>query len=380
MMDISKNKEQGARLGEAGLNSANNYIAIMAGGIGSRFWPKSRESLPKQFLDILGTGQTLIQATYERFKRIVAEDHIYIITGENYVDLVKEQLPGIQDFQIVAEPARRNTGPCVAYIAHKLYDLNPQANFVVAPSDHLITETEEFARVIQKGLAFANKYDELVTLGIRPTRADTGYGYIQYLDEVSDKGEGVYKVKTFTEKPSFEIAKTLLESGDFLWNAGIFIWSAPSIIRSFERYQSELNDLFVAGYGRYNTAAEADFIVDAYAQCKNISIDYAIMEYADNVCVIPASFGWSDLGTWTSLWEQSERDRLGNAAKGNVIFYDSTHCLAVGNGKKMIVIQGLEECCIVDTEDVLLICKLADEQKIKEINMDIKHLKGKVFS
>lgn len=360
-------------------NADNNYIAIMAGGIGSRFWPKSRQSLPKQFLDILGTGQTLIQMTYERFKKIVAEDHIYIVTGENYVDLVKEQLPTIQDFQIVAEPARRNTGPCVAYMAHKLYAINPQANFVVAPSDHLILEPQKFAEAINKGLDFANKYDKLVTLGIRPTRPDTGYGYIQFLEE-NKPAEGVHKVKTFTEKPSLEIARTLLESGDFLWNAGIFIWSVASIIKAFGDYQSEINDLFKAGYGRYNTALEAAFIANAYAQCKNISIDYAIMEYANNVCVIPASFGWSDLGTWTSLWEQSERDPLNNAAKGNVVFYDSTSCLAVGSKEKLIVIQGLEECCIVDTEDVLLICKLADEQKIKDINMDIKHLKGKVFS
>ncbi len=356
---------------------SNNYIGIMAGGIGSRFWPQSRQKRPKQFLDILGTGKTLIQSTYERFKKIVPEDHIYIITGQNYVALVKEQLPTIQDHQIIAEPSRRNTGPCVAYMAHKLHALNPQANFVIAPSDHLITEEDVFATAINKALQFANSYDSLVTLGIRPTRPDTGYGYIQYLDN-SEKNE-IYRVKTFTEKPSYEIAKTFLESGDFLWNSGIFIWSVGSILAAFAKYQPDINDLFKEGTDLYNTPQETAFIENTYAQCRNISIDYAIMEYANNVFVIPASFGWSDLGTWTSLWEKYPKDYANNSVADNVLLYDSAGCMVMAPDKKLVIVQGLEDCCVVDTEDVLLICKLADEQKIKDINAEVKRIKGKEY-
>lgn len=355
------------------------YVAIMAGGIGSRFWPKSRIKQPKQFLDILGIGKTLLQSTYERFCKIVPSDHIYIVTGEIYSDLIKEQLPDIQDFQIVAEPMRRNTAPCVAYIAHKLQAKDPNAVFVVAPSDHLILETDAFVSVVRKALDFAAQNDVLVTLGINPTRPHTGYGYIQY-DEDTER-EGVYKVKTFTEKPSYDLAKTFLDSGDFLWNSGIFIWDVRCIVKAFELYQGDMNDLFLDGKGVYNTSEEKDFIASAYSQSKSISIDYAIMEHAENVQVIPASFGWSDLGTWMSLWEKHAKDENGNAFQGNnVMMYDSENCMVVAPKDKLVIVQGLQDYCVVDSGDVLMICNIEDEEKIKEMSRDAAKQKRERYS
>lgn len=358
----------------------NFYVAIMAGGIGSRFWPKSREHYPKQFLDILGTGQTLIQATYERFKAIVPEDHIYIVTGEAYKELVKEQLPTVQDFQIVAEPKRCNTGPCVAYIAHKLSAKDPNATFVVAPSDHLVTDTPTFVEVVQKGLTFAAKNKVLLTLGIKPHRPHTGYGYIQY-DDDKQAETGIYEVKTFTEKPSKEIAQTFFESGDFLWNSGIFIWSASTIIRSFAEFQPDVYHIFQEGNDQYNTPAESSFIAKAYEKTKSISIDYAIMEHAKNVLVIPTSFGWSDLGTWLSLWEKHPKDYLNNSLhEGNVVTYDCTDCIVKVPKNKLVVLQGLEQYCVVDTNDVLLVCRMDNDKLIKSITGDIqKRADGKKY-
>lgn len=358
-------------------DNSNFYVAIMAGGIGSRFWPQSRVHRPKQFLDILGTGKTLIQMTYERFTKIVPESHIYIITGEMYVEEMKNQLPTIQDFQIVAEPARRNTGPCVAYIAYKLAAINPKATFIVAPSDHLILEHEAFSNCIYTALDFAESQDALVTLGIKPHRPDTGYGYIQYLDD-EPSGE-LYKVKTFTEKPNLELAQAFLKSGDFLWNSGIFIWNVQQIIAAFRNHAGEISELFEVENPSeiYNTDKETEFVHKAYSLCKNISIDYAIMEHAENVHVLPSSFGWNDLGTWTSLWENHEKDYFDNAVEGeNVMVYDTQNCVIMTNSNdKMIVVQGLEGYCVVDTEDVLMICRMKDEQKIKQINNDIKKSK-----
>ena len=355
------------------------YVAIMAGGIGSRFWPKSRIKQPKQFLDILGVGKTLLQSTYERFCKIVPSDHIYIVTGEIYADLVKEQLPDIQDFQIVAEPMRRNTAPCVAYIAHKLQAKDPNAVFVVAPSDHLILETDTFVSVVKKAVDFAAQNDVLVTLGMKPTRPHTGYGYIQYDEDIET--EGIYKVKTFTEKPSYDLAKTFLDSGDFLWNSGIFIWDVRCIIKAFELYQNDMNDLFLDKNGIYNTAEEHDFIAAAYSQSKSISIDYAIMEHADNVQVIPASFGWSDLGTWMSLWEKHEKDKKGNAYQGNnVMMYDSENCMVVAPKDKLVIVQGLQDYCVVDSGDVLMICNIENEKKIKEMSRDVAKRKRERYS
>lgn len=357
----------------------NQYVAIMAGGIGSRFWPQSRVSFPKQFLDILGTGKTLIQSTYERFKQIVPEDHIYIVTGIPYVDLVKQQLPSIQNEQIVAEPARKNTGPCVAYIAHKLAARDPKATFVVAPSDHLITEEQDFKTAIQQALQFAATDEVLVTLGILPHRPDTGYGYIQY-KEGEEPEKDIFKVKTFTEKPSLEIARTFLDSGDFLWNSGIFIWQAQSIIQAFQRFQPEINDLFKEGKALYNTPDEATFIKRVYGECKNISIDYAIMEDANNVYVRPSRFGWSDLGTWNSVWKQSPKDYLGNVTNSEeTLLYNAVNCLVQAPKGKLVVIQGLENFFVVDTKDALLICRADQEQAVKKIHGDIKRKKGEQY-
>ncbi len=359
-------------------NNEHAYVAIMAGGVGSRFWPASREAHPKQFLDILGTGQTLIQTTYERFKKIVPEDHIYIVTGEQYRSTIHEQLPNIQDFQIVAEPFRRNTGPCIAYMAHKLAAKDSQATFIVAPSDHLILDTDQFETVVRKGLTFAAENDVLVTLGLQPTRPHTGYGYIQYDDE--QHHEGIYKVRTFTEKPSYEIAKTFIDSGDFLWNSGIFIWDVNSIIDAFRSHQPDINELFGDIKEAYNSPKEKAAIAKAYSLSKNISIDYAIMEYANNVHVIPASFGWSDLGTWTSLWELHEKDAKGNAFQGNnVMVYESENCLVSAPKDKLVILQGLDDYCIVDTGDVLMICRMEEEQKIKQINYDVRKGKGDLY-
>lgn len=360
------------------MDNSNFYVVIMAGGIGSRFWPQSRINRPKQFLDVLGTGKTLIQTTYERFAKIVPEDHIYIVTGEIYAEEMKRQLPTLQDFQIVAEPARRNTGPCVAYIAYKLAAMNPDATFIVAPSDHLILEPDVFTEQIHKALDFAANQDALVTLGIKPHRPDTGYGYIQY-DEDKPSGE-LYKVKTFTEKPNLELAEKFLESGDFLWNSGIFIWHVQRIISAFRTHSAEISELFEGGEKIFNTDAEDAFVEKAYSLCRNISIDYAIMEHAENVFVLPSSFGWNDLGTWTSLWENHDKDYFENAVEGeNVMLYDTQKSVVIAPKDKMVIVQGLEGYCVVDTEDVLMICRLEDEQKVKQINADVKKVKGMKF-
>ena len=357
----------------------NYYVAIMAGGIGSRFWPESRENNPKQFLDILNIGKTLLQSTYDRFVQFIPEDHIFIITSNQYIPLVKEQLPQIQQFQIIAEPERKNTAPCILFTANKIAALNPNATFIVAPSDHHITDTDVFNEVLLNAMDFAAHSNTLVTLGITPTRPHTGYGYIQFDEGVGKNG--VYKVKTFVEKPPFDLAKTFVESGDFLWNSGIFIWNAKSILESFQLIQPEMYEVFEEGVGFYNTFEEGEFIAQAYKRCLATSIDYAIMEHAQNVYVLPASFGWSDLGTWSSLWEKHKKDQKNNALSGeNVMIYDSDHNLVRISGDKLVIIQGLSGFCIIDTGDVLLICRIEDEQKIKDINKDVVEKYGNRFA
>ncbi len=358
----------------------NRYVAIMAGGIGSRFWPKSRKNYPKQFLDILGTGETLIQTTYKRFQKLVPEENIFIVTGTDYVSLIKEQIPTINDRQILAEPARRNTAPCIAYMASKLAAIDPDATFVVAPSDHLITEQAHFLEILESALGFAYRSDTMVTLGIKPHTPHTGYGYIQY-DLDGSSQDNVFKVKTFTEKPSLEMAKTFVESGEFLWNSGIFVWHVKTIMDAFKEFQPEIYEVFAEGANFYNTDEEDDFVKQAYAQCRSISIDYAIMEHAKNVCVIPSNFGWSDLGTWTSLWERHPKDYLGNAIEGEkVMVYDAENCMVLAPDDKMVILQGLQDYCIIDTKDVLLICRLDQEQRIKDFNTEARRIYGEDFS
>lgn len=351
----------------------------MAGGIGSRFWPLSRTKHPKQFIDILGTGKSLIQQTYDRFLKIVPRENIFILTNESYIDLVKEQLPDIDGSQILAEPVMRNTAPCIAYGSHKILKINPDAAIVVAPSDHLIMDSEEFTRCIKKSLDAALENDCLITLGIKPSRPDTGYGYIQF--NTQKIGEDFFKVKTFTEKPNIELAKTFVQSGDFLWNAGIFVWSAKNILKSYEKYLSEMNDIFKEGEMVYNTPQEQEFIQSAFSQCTNISIDYGIMEKADNVYVLPTEFGWSDLGTWASIYDQSEKDYVGNVVipSDRVIMYDSSNCMVNVSKEKLVVLQGLHNFIVVDENNTLLICPREQEQEIKQIVADVKQRFGSEF-
>ncbi len=345
----------------------------MAGGIGSRFWPMSKTSHPKQFIDILGTGETLIQQTYNRLKKICPEENIYIVTNEMYEDLIVEQLQGITKEQIICEPSRRNTAPCIAYANYKIAEKNPNANIVVAPADHLILKEEEFVRVVNMALDFTEKNDCLVTLGITPSRPDTGYGYIQFDSDVSSSDDEIKKVKTFTEKPDLELAKQFIESGEFCWNSGMFVWSLKTINKAFETLLPDIDGIFKEGLGKYNTPEEVEFINKSYSVCKSISIDYGIMEKSNNVHVISADIGWSDLGTWGSIYTHLDHDNEQNAIVGDdVMLYDSSSNIVNVPKDKLVVLQGLDDYIVVDTNDVLMVCKKQDEQKIKQFVNDIK--------
>lgn len=358
----------------------NNYCVIMAGGVGSRFWPMSKTKKPKQFIDVLGTGKTLLQQTFSRFEKICPTENIYIVTSDIYNDVVKEQLPQITQNQILLEPDRRNTAPCVAYANYKILKQNPDAKIVVAPSDHLILNESEFIKIIEQSFNFVAKNDALLTLGIKPNRPDTGYGYIQ-IDKKTKPDNGVNKVKTFTEKPNLEMATFFVNSGEFYWNSGIFIWSLKSIIKAFDEKLPEVNNLFKDGINIYDTPDEQNFILKTYTSCKNISIDYGIMEKSDNVYVLPSDFGWSDLGTWGSLYTHMNLDNNKNAIKGrqNVLTYDVKNSIIHSSGDRLIVLQGLDDYIVVDTNETLLICKKQDEQKIKQIVNDIKINKGENY-
>lgn len=349
------------------------YCVIMAGGVGARFWPMSRSHTPKQFIDILDDGNSLIQKTFARFTEICPKENIYIITNQMYAEQVKQQLPGLTDEQIVLEPARRNTAPCIAYANYKIKAKNPNAVVVVAPSDHVILKDEVFKEVILNGLNFVKDNQKLLTIGIRPSCPNTGYGYIQYDEDRSYGEASIYDVKIFTEKPELEVAKQFVESGEFLWNAGIFMWSLREIESAFEEFLPEVNDLFKQGEGLYNTPAEASFIKATYLVCKNISIDYGIMEHAKNVCVYAADFGWSDLGTWGALYEISDKDEHENVVTGNKVkTYNSNGCIINVPKNKAVVLQGMEDYIIVDNDNVLLICKKENEQQIRQYVNDVQ--------
>ena len=356
----------------------NNYVAIMAGGIGSRFWPMSRTDFPKQFLDILNTGRTLIQGTFDRFSLFIPVEQIYIVTTEQYKHIVIDQLPNLPVENILCEPSRKNTAPCIAYISYKLRQINPEANLICAPADHIILEPENFKSKCLEALLFTSSNPALVTLGIKPTHPNTGYGYIQY--EPQAMSENVFKVKTFTEKPDRELAKTFISSGDFLWNAGIFVWQIKNIIRAFETFLPEMHEVFDAEKDNFNTPSERDSIERIYPQCVNISIDYGVMEKADNVYILPSSFGWSDLGTWTSAYDNLEKDYFDNAVAGsNVMIIDATKNIIHANNGKLVLVQGLDDFIVVDTDDVLLICKKDKEQAIKEYVAEVKRNKGERY-
>jgi mannose-1-phosphate guanylyltransferase len=345
----------------------NRYVIIMAGGVGSRFWPLSRKERPKQFLDILGTGETLIQQTYRRFKSICPEKNIFVVTSTDHKDLVTQQL-GIDPGRVLAEPLRRNTAPCIAYGTFRIKSENPDAVIAVTPSDHLILKEEEFCDVMEKAYEFAEKNDALLTLGIKPDRPETGYGYIQANVKKRVPGfDKLLKVKTFTEKPDLDLARVFLESGDFYWNSGIFIWNISSILKAMEKYLPDIFSIFDEGRENFRTDKEESFIAQTYATCGSISIDYGIMEKADNVFVMCTDVGWSDLGTWSSLSEHTSGDKHGNTIVNGMVFsYGNNGNIINISPGKVAVLQGLEDFIIVNTDDVLLIVKKEEEQNIKE--------------
>lgn len=358
----------------------DHYCIIMAGGIGSRFWPLSRTSRPKQFLDIFGTGKSLLQQTYDRFHKIIPEKNILIVTHEDYRELVLEQLPDLSPNQILLEPMRKNTAICIAYANYKLMKENPNANIVVAPSDHLILRENEFLDVIIKGLEFTQNSNALLTIGIKPSRPEIGYGYIQVNSDLTNQKTSIRKVKTFTEKPNVEMAKIFHESGEFFWNAGIFMWSLNSIMHAFDLYMTDLDAQFQESIDLINTPAEKAFIQELYPSAKSISIDYAIMEKADNVYVICADFGWSDLGTWGSLYTHLDKDEANNAVnKNNVFVYNSSNCIINVPSSHLAVVHGLDGYIVVDSEGILLICKKEDEQRIRDFVNDVKIKKGEGY-
>ena len=358
------------------MQNKNHYVAIMAGGIGSRFWPMSRTTYPKQFLDILNTGRTLIQSTYDRFKKFIPEENIFIVTSEEYVEIVKEQLPELKIANIVAEPSRKNTAPCVAYISYKLRNINPKGALICAPADHLIFDETAFTKVCLEALNFTSQHKALITLGIKPTHPNTGYGYIQY--EQHPVSDNVYKVKTFTEKPNAKLAATFLESGDFVWNSGMVVWKVGSLLDAFKKYMPDLTDVFEEGKSQLGTSAESNFIARAYTTLKSISIDYGIMEKSDQVYVVLGDFGWSDIGSWQSLHELRAKDEENNVVEANALLYETKNCFIKTDTDKLVVVQGLDHFLINESENVLLICKLDAENKFRDFVAQAKK-KGEDF-
>lgn len=356
----------------------NTFCVIMAGGIGSRFWPLSRTAKPKQFLDILGTGKTFLQQTYERFLNVVPKENFIIVTNVNYKGFVTEQLPGLKEEQILLEPLRRNTAPCLVYALQKIKLKSPDAKVIVTPSDHLILDREEFVKQLQNGLDFSESNEALITLGIKPDRPETMYGYIQVNNRKEFHGlNNLYKVKTFTEKPDMEMAKIFIETGEFYWNSGIFISTLSCFLDAFERHLPDIAQSFKNGERFLNTSSEVAFIKKTYSECQAISIDYGIMEKAKNVFVLTAEFGWADLGSWSSLYEKMEKDKLGNVIRGNnALVYDSKNCIIDISGEKAAVIQGLDGYIIAESNDVLMICKREDEDQVKKFVTDVRIKKG----
>lgn len=359
------------------MSTSNVYCIIMAGGIGSRFWPLSRSSKPKQFLDILGTGSSLLQQTFKRVTRFCDPANVYVVTGSIYKDLVLEHIPELSPEQILLEPMRRNTAPCIAYANQVIAKKNPNAIVMVAPSDHLILEPDKFESTIRKAIEFVSKKQALLTIGIKPSRPETGYGYIQVCKQPQKEIPNLFKVKTFTEKPNLELAKVFIESGEFYWNSGMFIWSIQTINEAFEKYLPEVQGLFNNIAHKINTLEQEDSVMHAYADCKNISIDYGILEKADNVYVICSEFGWSDLGTWSSLYQNHNKDENNNAINGsNVMTYNVTGSIISMPNKKLVVVRGLNDFIVADSDNILLICPKQDEQEIKAIQSDVLFEKG----
>ncbi len=345
----------------------NNYLVILAGGAGSRFWPISSEELPKQFLDILGCGRTLIQLTLERFNGLIPKENVWVVTAEKYREIVMEQLPEIPSGNILCEPCRRNTAPCICYVSWKIKKLNTKANIVVSPSDHLVVDIQAFQSAIDDSLSFAAETDAVVTLGLKPTRPETGYGYIKAdLTYSSSRKHNIFRVDEFKEKPTLEIAKEYIQSPNYLWNSGIFIWNVNTIINAFRVYEPEVSSIFEGLMPYYGTDKEQNKIDESYPQCKNISVDYAILEKAEEIFVFPAFFSWSDLGTWNSLREQSDMDKYGNVCIGdNIKLYDTYNTIVHTCNKKEVIVEGLDGYVVAEKEGKLLVCRLSEEQRIK---------------
>ncbi len=346
----------------------NLYVVLMAGGVGVRFWPYSRNSKPKQFLDVLGTGKTLIQSTFERFLPICPAENIFVVTHEEHAPVVREQLPELQPSQILSEPMRKNTGACIAYASYKIQQLNPDAVVVVSPSDHLILKENEFLDVIKKAVDQASSDEKLITLGIKPTRPETGYGYIQYHTEKSF----AKKVKTFTEKPELSLAKKFIESGDFVWNSGIFIWSVKAIVKAIQLHMPEMAEVFEEIKTTLATPQEKEAIAATYPQCKSISIDYGIMEKASNVYVCLGDFSWSDLGSWASIHEISPKDADNNVIRANALTYETRNCIIKGSDNRLIVAQGLNGYLVGEFGNVFIVCEKDKEEQFRRFVSDVK--------
>jgi len=343
----------------------------MAGGVGSRFWPLSKQKYPKQFLDVLNTGKSLFQATYERFVQLCPKENIFIVANQDYESIIRSQIPDIKSDQILLEPMTRNTAPCVAYAAYKILQIDEKAIMVVAPSDHLILNEIKFIDTVIKAMEFASDKDVLVTLGITPNRPDTGYGYIQKNEEKKD--EAFYKVKTFTEKPNLELAKSFVESGEFLWNAGIFVWNVKSIIKAFDQILPDVAKSFESKNNMFFTPDEKNFIQKAYTTCPTISIDYGIMEKAHNVYVLPSDFGWSDIGTWNSIFEFLQKDENNNAIRGKYVFVrNAKNCIINVSDKKLLAVNNVENLIIVESDDIILVADKSKEQDIRHVVNEIK--------
>ena len=348
----------------------NNHLVIMAGGVGSRFWPMSTKEKPKQFIDVLGVGKTLIQLTVERYGVLVAPENIWVVTNQKYAPIVEEQLPDIPKSNILCEPCRRNTAPCIAYVSWRIKSNDPKANIVVTPSDHIVMDTAEFQRVIKECMRFTSETDAIVTLGMKPNRPETGYGYIQAdLSTSSLRNKEIYRVDSFREKPNLETAQGYIKKNYYFWNAGIFIWNVNTIVNAFRIYQPTMARIFESMLAVYGTEKEQAFIDERFPECENISVDYAIMEKAEEIFVCPADFGWSDLGTWGSLHGQSKKDLYGNATIGQDInLIESHNCIVHTTQEKKVVIQGLDGYIVAEKDNTLLICKLSEEQRIKQFS------------
>lgn len=348
----------------------DNYALIMAGGVGTRLWPVSRQHFPKQFHDVLGIGESLLQLTYNRLLDVCPGENIYIISNEDYYGLIREQLPSLTDDQILLEPQLRNTAPCVAYAFHKIAQKNPKANLIVSPADHLIVKQDQFAKLAERALEIAGQEDVLITFGITPIRPDTGYGYIEY--NKSEGQQDIYKVEAFKEKPDQATAERFLTAGNFVWNSGIFVWSIPTIQKSYEKHLPEVNQLLAEGRSSYYSNQEKLFIKKAYDSCISISIDYGILEKADNVYVMPADLGWTDLGTWKSIDTQQKKDAYGNSIQGQALVYETNNSFIKVANDKLAVVQGLENYIIVVEDDAVMICDKDKEQMVKKFLSDIK--------